>query len=634
MGSEKYQLLSFGEFTLDARRRRFLRLEEPVILNAKAFDLLLFLVENSGRVISKQEIIDAVWKDQFVEESNLTVQISALRTALGEKASSPRFLVTIPGTGYQFVAEVKISEFSSSPEQPIEEDQISKLSDSEFTPPNVIPEKRSFVRRQIFPIIALASVLIVSAVLIGRSYYAGPEPVHSIAVLPFSERNSNSPSDYLGDGLAESVIFSLSRIRDLKVMSRDSAFRYRDETVDAKKIGRELGVGSILTGRISRTSDSVLVRAELVSASDNTVIWGEQFSRKLDDIEKLQVDIAQSIALQLRVQMDINDARLIEKNQTGDNEAFQHYLAGRFHLKKLTDDGFVKARESFKEAISKDPNYALAHAGMAEAYNLLSGWGAIAPNDGFPLAKAAAMRALEIDDNLAEAHTQMGIVTLFYDLDLKGAEREFIRAIEINPSFSDAHYMFTYALIAQGRFETAESSAVRSRELDPLSIAKLITLGDVFLYSRKPDEAAVHYNEALVMDPNSGFARWALGNAYMQSKRFPEAVEEFELAVRLSGSSPDEPAGLAVAKILSGNSHEARAILSDLMERSKKSHVSPALIAIIHGHLGENDKAFEFLERAVRERDSILLLIKFDPYFDPLRSDPRFAELQKRLGLQ
>lgn len=632
MGPEESQTISFAEFELDARHRQLFRSGKVVSLNAKAFDLLLFLAENSGRVVSKEEIMNAVWNDQFVEESNLAVQMSALRTALGERAANARILLTIPGKGYQFVADVL--------EAPVPRDEIFETteglpsSDPKFTPPEspeVIEKNRS---SRLMPILTLTGFLLVvaAAILIGRGYFASPEPVHSIAVLPFVDRNP-SADDYLGDGLAESVIFSLSRIPALKVMSSDSAFRYRDLSVDAQKIGQDLGVASILTGRVTRTDDSVIIRAELVSTADNSVIWGEQFTRKTVDIENLQIDIARSIARLLQIKLTGSDERLLEKSLSDNYEAFQLYLAGRYHLNRLTDDGFLKGRDSFQAAIAKDPNFALAHAGLAEAHNLLSGWGAVAPNDSFPLAKASALRALEFDESLAEAHTQLGIARLFYDLDWKGAEDEFKRAIEINPSFSDAHHMFAYALMAQGKFNEAKESVSLAREMDPLSILKLITVGNIFAFERKPEEAAVQYKKALEMDSNSGLAHWSLGNAYLQAHWFPEAIEEFETAIRLSGDSPDEPAGLAIAHALSGNSARARIILGNLTERSRKSYVPPTLLAIIHGSLDEKDAAFELLETAVRQRDPTLAFLKVDSYFDPLRSDPRFAELLKRIGL-
>ncbi len=633
MDDKKDHVICFAEFELHSRRRSLLRSGEPVPLNAKALDLLFFLAENSGRVISKDEIMEVVWKDQFVEETNLTVQMSALRKALGEQVSDPRFFVTIPGKGYQFIADVSIKAAHNDRTA-----EFVKAGDDKNTALKALSpgeEQSGGLHRRYIVAFVAASLLavVISALFLGRGYFLTGETIDSIAVLPFTNQTGDPASDYLTDGLAESVVFSLSRVPYLRVMSRDSSFRFKDVAADAGTIGRELKVKAILTGRIVQAGNSISVRTELVSTADNSVVWGEQFTRDLVDIEKIQIDIARSIVRELQLKLGDSDERLLARSQTEDHEAFQHYITGRHHLNRLTDEGFFKARESFQSAIAKDPNYALAYAGLADAFNLLSGWGAVAPNDGFPFAKAAATRALELDDELAEAHTQMGIVKLFYDLNWEGAEREFTRGIEINPSYSDAHHMYAYALMLQGRFDQAKISAERALELDPLSIYKMITIGNIFSFERNTEAAVAKYKKALEMDPNSGLAHWSLGNAYLHDRKLSEAVREFETAIRLSGDSPDEPASLAFAHALSGNETEARRIIDDLSERSKRSYVAPALFAIIYGALGDKDKAFEFLEEASRERDSMLVFLRIDPLYDPLRTDPRFAELIKRVGL-
>jgi tetratricopeptide (TPR) repeat protein len=309
------------------------------------------------------------------------------------------------------------------------------------------------------------------------------------------------------------------------------------------------------------------------------------------------------------------------------------YLTGRYHLNKFTDDGFFKARDSFQKAVDKDPDYALAYAGLAESYNLLSGWGAIAPNDGYPFAKAAALRALELDDDLAEAHTSLGIAKLFYDLDWAGAEMEFTRAVEINPSYSTAHHNQSLVFTMQGRFDEAKLSIARAREHDPLSILNIIMTGNIFYFQRQPSQAIDLYKEAVEMDPNSGLARWSLGNAYLSSNRTDEAIAEYQKAIPLSGGSLDEPASLGYALAISGNTNGARQVINDLKNRSKEKYIPQTLIAMIYGGLGDKEQAFESLNRAFIERDSGLLFLKVDPMFDPLRSDQRFVDILKRVNL-
>ncbi|MBA3352717.1 MAG: tetratricopeptide repeat protein [Blastocatellia bacterium] len=416
-------------------------------------------------------------------------------------------------------------------------------------------------------------------------------------------------------------------------MSRDSAFRYRDNPIDAKQVGTELGVQAVLTGRISEIGEALSIQVELVSTTDNSVIWAGEFTRKLSEAEKLRVDVAASITRELEIKLTPPDEQSLHKNQSEVFEAYELYLIGRYHLNRSTDDGFFKGRDSFRRAIEKDPNYALAHAGLADAYNLLCGWGAVAPNEGYPLAKAAAVRALELDETLAEAHVSLGVVRLFYDADWVGAERDLRRAIEINPNYSDAHWMYGYRLMLTGRFDEAEPFLKRGVDLDPLSIVKVVSHGNLYYFQRDRKAAVDAYQKALDLDPNSGLARWAIGNALLQSGRIDDAISEYQKAIPLSGDSPDEPASLAFAYAVKGNQTEARKIVEDLRARTRRGYIPPSLIASIYGALGERDIAFDLLEQAFRERDSTLVYLKIDPMFDPLRDDPRFAALLTRIGL-
>jgi tetratricopeptide (TPR) repeat protein len=414
-------------------------------------------------------------------------------------------------------------------------------------------------------------------------------------------------------------------------MSRDSAFRFRESPINAQVIGRELGVDSILTGRVRRTADIVSVSAELISVKDNSVIWGEQFDRRMSDVSAVQVDIARAISRELKLKLSSD--LLAPDSKPINADAYRQYLIGRHYLHQSTDDGFSKGRDAFRQAIEKDPEYALAYAGLADAYNMLCGWGAMAPNEGYPLAKAAGLRALELDETLAEAHTSLGVAKLFYDADWTGAERELKRALELNPNNADAQLMYGYELMLLGRFDEARPYMERARELDPLSIVKVISIGNISYFRRDFEAARQVYEQALGMDQNSGLAHWSLGNALLASGRNEEAISAFEKAITLSGDSPDEPASLGLAYALSGNESGARRIIETLSDRSSKIYIPPALTATIHGALGERDRAFELMEQAFRQRDSLLVYLKVDPVFDSLRDDPRFPGLLSRLGL-
>lgn len=627
MDGEESQSYSFAEFTLDPRRRQLLRAETQIPLNAKAFDLLYFLARNAGRVITKEEILDSVWKDQFVEESNMTVQVSSIRKALGDQSADPRFLVTIPGKGYQFVADVLPIR---DPDRPVKAATMDVSSEPAL-------RKRQFGSEHVLVISAIAVVLMLLAGFAAYKYFVPVDeiPFRSVAVLPFENETDDGSSDaYLAEGLAESVIFSLSRIPDLRVMSRDSVFGFRGEKADVKRIGEELDVQTVLRGRFLRSGNSITVSTELVKTKDNSVIWGERFTRKMTDLERLQGDIAQSVVRGLKIKLSGADAQVLSKHQTDNYEAYQLYLIGRHHLSRSTDDGFAKGRDSFRQAIEKDSNYALAYAGLADAYGLLAGWGSMAPNEVYPLAKSTALRALELDETLAEAHTSLAAAKLFYDADWAGAEASLRRAIEINPNYSDAHMIYGYTLMLQGRFSDSKPYLQRAIELDPLSIVKKVSLGNAFYFERDSATAIDIYQQSLNMDPNSGLAHWSLGNAFLQAGRVDDAIAEYEKAIPLSGDSPDEAASLAFAYAVAGRKEDARRIIVDLEKRAGRAYTPPALIAAVNGALGERDAAFEYLEQAFRQRDSLLVYLKVEPLFDPLRGDPRFANMVSRIGLE
>lgn len=633
MEHAKSPKIRFAGFEIDPAQRRLKRGETPIPLNAKAFDLLLFLGSNPGRTISKEEILDSIWKDQFVEESNLAVQVSAIRRALNDKASDPRILATIPGKGYQFIAQIEQVTDVSDVAVPADGEPPMSPSEGE-APTEALPQPGpAGLTRNLYIGVALVSLLVITGVVFLYTLGRRGGEIRSVAVMPFVEESGPVDGAYLGDGIAESVIFSLSRLPEMKVMSRHSSFRYRDAAIDARRIGRELAVEAVLTGRITRQGDSVSISAELVSARDSRVIWGGQFMRRSSDLEMLQSDIARAITGELKIRLSEADESELAKGQTQDHDAYNHYLVGRHHLNRLTDDGFARARDSFRMAVAKDPEYALAHAALAESYNMLSGWGSVAPNEAYPLAKASAVRALEIDGSLAEAHAALGVVKLFYDLDWAGADQELARAAELNPNYAVAHQYRSLLYVMMGRPEEAMLSIGRARELDPLSLLNLVMEGNVHYYARRPAEAIEVYRRAVDMDSNSGVARWSLGNAYLLAERSDEAAEEYRRSIVLSGNSPDEKASLAYLYARNDRTDEARKILTELTGQEHGGYVPPALLAAIHGALGENDRAFELLERSARERDSMLLYLRVDPIFDPLRPDPRFSEMLRRIGL-
>jgi DNA-binding winged helix-turn-helix (wHTH) protein/TolB-like protein/Flp pilus assembly protein TadD len=629
MSQQDTDHIAFAEFELDLVHRKLYRDGQPVALYGKTLDLLSFFIDNNGEIVSKDQILEKVWPDQFVEESNLSVQVSALRKALGEKADDPRFLITIPGKGYKFVADVHAPDDGAA-DDPVEGEAAGRADE---------PEPLSDSRPSSVPITVSVVVGLVLFLLLGFAAYnylneGRQTKIESLAVLPFSSQTSDASSEYLSEGLAESVIHSLSGLPELRVMSRVSSFSYKGSEVDAKRVGRELNVGAVVTGRIAIQGDSITVNTELVSTADNSVIWGESFSRPMSDLEKLQTDIAAAISQKLKLKLSGPQQDRVKKRQSNDPEAYRLYLVGRYHINRLTDDGFRKGADHFQQAIDRQPDYALAYAGLAESYNRLSGYNAVSPHDGFPKAREAALKALELDPSLAEAHAALGSVKFFYDWDWTAAEREFRAANELDPGSADSHQTYAYFLSAMGRSGEALNEMKLAQELDPLSIEKLIGIGEVHYVNRDYDKAIEQFQRSLEMDPNSGFANWAIGRALIEKRAYPEAIESLRKSIALSGDSPDELVELARANALTGRKADALKIIEDLTRpAAERVYVAPTSIGSLYAALGEKDKAFEWYERALRERDVLLVLMKVDPMFDNVRADARFGDLMRRVGL-
>ena len=492
---------------------------------------------------------------------------------------------------------------------------------------------RSLFAKRNIAIGAVASLIIAS---VAGAYFYFNRPassqINSIAVLPFVNASGNTDLEYLSDGMTESLINNLSQLPGLSVKARSSVFHYKGQEVEPQQVASQLSVEAILNGRVVQRGDELALYLSLVDGRSGNQLWGEQYNRKMTDLVALQNEIARDVSRKLRARLSGADERHFKNSQTENSDAYQLYLLGRYHLNRLTDEGFRKGLDYFQKAIEKDANYALAYAGLADAYARLSGYNSISPNEGFPKARTAASKALELDDQLAEARVILGLVKYLYDWDWAGAEKEFKRAIEINPSNADAHQTYGYYLSGMQRFDEALAEMKRARELDPLSIEKIVAMGDVLYQQHQYDQAIEQYRKALEMDPNSGIAHWAIGNVYVQKGMYDEAIAEYQKSIPLSGDSPDEPASLAYAYALSGRRQEALQIIDDLKQRSKRGYISPTIIAFIYAGLGENDQAFEWLDKAYDGRDFILVLLKVEPLFDRLRSDPRFADLSRRVG--
>jgi len=456
--------------------------------------------------------------------------------------------------------------------------------------------------------------------------------IGSLVVLPFSNENVDQSSEYLSDGITESIINSLSQISELKVIARTTAFRYKGRESDPQSVARELKVDGVLTGKVSQQGDSLLVQADLVSAADGTELWGEKYTRKTSDILTVQEEIARQISERLRPKLTGEEERRLSKSYTTNTEAYQLYLKGRYYWNKRTEDSYQKAIDYFHQAIEHDRNYALAYTGLADSYSFLSSQGIRPPKEVFPLAKDAAERAIELDDSLAEAHTSLAYCKLYYDWDWDGAEREYKRAIDLNPNYAIPHHGYAYYLISTGRTEAGIAEIQKAQDIDPLSLVINTDHGEFYYFARRPDEAITQLKKAIEMEPTFVRAHFLLARAYAQKGQCDEAVAEFQKARSLV-NGVEMLGALAQGYASCGRRADSQRVTSDLLEPSQQHYVSPHWLAATYAALGETDEAFKWLDKSFEMRFGPLIYLKVNPIWDPLRSDARFAERLRRVGL-
>jgi serine/threonine-protein kinase len=451
--------------------------------------------------------------------------------------------------------------------------------------------------------------------------------INSIAVLPLVNANNDPNTDYLSDGITESLINSLSQIPELRVMARSTAFRYKGQELDPQRIGRELDVRAVLTGRVLQRGDMLTIQVDLVDTSDGSQLWGEQYNRKISDLLGIQQNISREVSDKLRLKLSGEQKEQLAKRYTESTEAYELYLRGRYHWNKRTSEGLMRGIDYFEQAIKTDPAYALAYAGLADSYNVLSTNAVRPPKEAFPKAKEAAERALALDDTLAEAHTSLAFIKTVYEWDWQGAEKEFKRAIELNANYANAHYFYAFAhLLSMGRVEEANTEMKRALALDPFSLIINTNLGRTYYIARQYDRAIDQYRKALEMDAAFPRAHERLQEAYEQKGMFREAIADLEQVNPAAG--PKLRAAFEKAGVK--GYWQARI---DLDKQSTQTYVSPYFTAVKYAAIGDKDQAFAALERAYQERDTWLVHLKVDPMLDTLRSDPRYADLLSKINL-
>jgi DNA-binding winged helix-turn-helix (wHTH) protein/TolB-like protein/tetratricopeptide (TPR) repeat protein len=665
----------FGEFRLYPTENLLLRGETAVALAPKAFDILVYLVQNSGRLVKRETLMEAIWPDSFVEETNLTVNISLLRKTLDLTPEGQPYIETVPRKGYRFNAEVTECEeadeskyrksnesvmppfaggtgtaAAAAPQREIQAATSPAVSPMAIAPtsaagppPGSAPPLagagwKTSATRVVFITVAMV-VIAVGLFYLWSHSKARSATVsaseRSIAILPFRPLNSAPEDDYLGLGMTDALITRLSTLHKIIVRPVGAVRKYAtaDDPVAA---GRQLAVQSVLEGSVQRSADGTRVTVRLWRVPDGELMWGDTFEEKSSDMFLVEDSISQKVADKLTINLTGDEQKQFLRPFTENSEAYQLYMKGRFFSSKRTVDGVKKSIELFQQAIQADPKYALAYTGLADSYTLASSYGysILPPKEAMPQAEAAAAKALAIDDSLAEAHASLGYIKFTYDWDWAGAEREFKRSIALNPLYDTAHHWYSHELIALGRSDEGIAEAKKAQELSPSDTVMNEHMGWTYLMVRDYDRAIQSARKAIEMDADFLLAHRVLGMAYQYKGQNDQAIAEFERGVELTHGDPVAKAFLARSYAAAGKNEQAAQILNELLRLSSKQYVPPTEIADTFAALGRKDEAFQWLNKAYDERAAALVYLKVAQVYDPLRSDPRFQELLTRLHLR
>jgi DNA-binding winged helix-turn-helix (wHTH) protein/tetratricopeptide (TPR) repeat protein len=571
-------IYEFDDFRVDTAKRLLLQADRELTLTPRIFDALVYLVRHQGRVVPKEELMEAIWPNAFVEENNLPQSISALRRALGERRGENRYIVTVAGHGYRFAAPVK----------------VVRTVDSTV-------EKSS---------------------------------AKTIAVLPFKPLVEKDRDEALELGMADALIIRLSNSGEIIVRPLSSVRRYGGLEQDAQKAGRELEVQSVLDGSIQRRGDDIRVTARLTNVADGASIWVGTFDEKFTDVFSVQDVISERVADALRLRLSAEARRGLTKRYTDNSEAYELYLQGRYHWSKLIPTEVRKGIEFFHQAIELDANYALAYSGMSVAYVSLPISCDALPQDAFPAAKTAALRALELDDSLSDAHAYLTLVKIWFDWDWVGAEDQIKRGLALNPNSAEAHRVYGILLSQTGRNREAIAEGMRARELDPLALITRTNEALFFYYAGQYAEAEEKITRTLELEPNFWIALLTRAKIFFQQGRHVEAIADLIRARKFAGGSAQSLSMLGYISAMTGNRTQALAILEELKTLSEQRYVPPYNFALVHNGLKNDEETFTWLDRAYEARDVMLAaFINNEPVWDRLRSEERFKSLLRRMKL-
>jgi TolB-like protein/DNA-binding winged helix-turn-helix (wHTH) protein/Tfp pilus assembly protein PilF len=647
------QIYRFADFEVDVRARQLRKRGTKIKLHGQPFQMLLMLLEPAGEVVSREQMQEKLWPaDTFVDfEHSLNTSIKRLRQALNDSATEPRFIETLPRVGYRFIAAVTAS---------VGDESVADLAAQTLPGPSPVSgipgttDQASSPRHSFawflglaLAGVAIAGVLIAFNVARTRDRLAGifrppnnaagasgsaGKSRRSVAVLPLQNLSADPGQNYFADGMTDELTTDLAQFADLRVISRTSTMHYKDGNKTAPQIGKELGVDALVEGSVERVGDRVRIRAQLIDCATDRHLWAQSYDREMKDVLSMQTEAAKEIAEQIRGSVS-PPAALRETNPAPvDPEAFEAYLKGRYFWNKRTPDGLNKSIEYFGRAITKDPSFAAAYAGLADAYSLL-GSDVLPADAANSKARANASKAIALDPNIAEGHAALALVEFYYDWNWKQSEEEFRRAIELNPNYATAHQWYSHYLTAMLRFPEAVEQAEAAQQIDPLSLAINTTLASRYRHAGRTDDAMRLDQRTLEMDPNFVPAHVSLAAVYEDQRAWPQALDEYKKVISVSPNDPAALAGAGFVYAQLGQKEEARKIIVQLTEAEKKHYVPSFEMASIFAGLDDATAAMQWLEKAYQQRESQMPFLSSDGHFDSLHRDPRFQNLVKRLNL-
>jgi TolB-like protein/DNA-binding winged helix-turn-helix (wHTH) protein/Flp pilus assembly protein TadD len=624
----KRSVVRFGGYEFNPHAGELRRDGLRIRLEGQPIAILKILLDRRGEPVTREQLQKELWPaDTFVDfEHSLNAAVKRLRAALNDSADHPLYIETLARRGYRFIAPVDASDTRSESPAP-----------AAITSPEQVA--RNVYGRRLWPQAAAALFIVAVAVWCWREWRHGlaaplRPAIHSLAVLPLQNLSGDPSQEYFADGMTEELIGRLSRIHGLRVISRTSAMHFKNTQLSMPEIAKMLGVDTIVEGSIVREGRQIRVHAQLIRAATDEHIWAQEYQREYRSLLEVQEEVARSIAEQIEVSLTPEDRARLASAHPVDPEAHENYLKGRYYFNQRTADALNKSIASYQQAIVMDSGYALAYSGLADAYAMLGFRGGFPSKDALSRAKAAALKAIELDNTLAEPHASLAFIAETHEWDWATAEREYRQALELNPGDARAHNWFAGYLMYVGRFDDGISEARRARDLDPLSLPINNALAGRLLAGSRYDEALQQVQKTLELDAHFAPAHQTLGWVYLHSGKQMEAIREFQNALQLSGTDDaDLQLDLGFVYAVTGKRDEARRILAKLEKLHEQGVVPSGSLAILYGALGESNEAFAWLERAYEERDPQLTYIKAGRRFEPLRKDPRFAQLVHRVGL-